>query len=66
MLENSTLNNFNLNTTPGILCGLVSLGSYIQGSDNTNPMLKMLNKTLNFLNDGGQEVHRYLRQEGLH
>lgn len=55
VLENSTLNNFNLNTTPGILCGLVSLGSYILGSDNTNPMLKMLNKTLNFLNDGDKK-----------
>lgn len=56
VLENSTLNNFNLNTTPGILCGLVSLGSYILGSDNTNPMLKMLNKTLNFLNDGDKKT----------
>lgn len=55
VLENSTLNNFNLNTTPGILCGLVSLGSYILGSDNTNPMLKMLNKTLCFLNDGDKK-----------
>lgn len=55
VLENSTLNNFNLNTTPGILCGLVSLGSYILGSDNTNPMLKMINKTLNFLNDGDKK-----------
>ena len=55
VLENSTLNNFNLNTTPGILCGLVSMGSYFLGSDNTNPMLKMLNKTLNFLNDGDKK-----------
>lgn len=55
VLEGSTLNNFNLNTTPGILCGLVSLGSYILGSDNTDPMLKMLNKTLNFLNDGDKK-----------
>ena len=55
VLENSTLNNFNLNTTPGILCGLVSLGSYILGRDNTNPMLKMLNKTLHFLNDGDKK-----------
>lgn len=56
VLENSTLNNFNLNTTPGILCGVVSLGSYILGSDNTNPMLKMLNKTLCFLNDGDKKT----------
>ncbi len=33
----------------------MSLGSYILGSDNTNPMLKMLNKTLNFLNDGDKK-----------
>lgn len=51
VLENSTINNFNMNTTTGLLSGVLSLASYYMGSDNADPMMKILNKTLNLLND---------------
>lgn len=51
ILEKSTINNFNMNTTTGILSGVISLLSYYIGSDNSDYLMKYLNAYLNALND---------------
>lgn len=55
ILENSTINNFNLNTTTGILSGVVSLVSYYIGSDNSDYMMKLLNGYFHEINDGDKK-----------
>lgn len=55
VLENSTINNFNLNSTTGILSGVVSLVSYFIGSDNSDYMMKLLNGYFHELNDGDKK-----------
>lgn len=55
VLENSTINNFNLNSTTGILSGVVSLASYFIGSDNSDYMMKLLNGYFHELNDGDKK-----------
>lgn len=51
ILAKSSINNFNLNSTAGIFSGVISLLSYLIGSDNENDMLKLLDSYLYELNE---------------
>lgn len=51
VLENSTINNFNMNSNAGIASGIISLFSFFIGSDNEKNEIKLLNSYLYQLNE---------------